>query len=166
MNFIDWAAGMQKILEELQQNADKVRAYFTLDPVINKAKEFKEQTERLEEIVKKTISVYKTTTDKTIFNPIFDELNHCIMWISRYINPVAHSNAEITEQLSMEKFGALPFPRLQPILDLTKMPLTHTPEFKFLVTKLIRQRNLVEDGFFLAIKLIQETLRRVESTLS
>lgn len=165
INFIDWAEGMLKILEELQYNANKVRAYFTLDPVINRAKEFKEQTERLEKFVKKTISVYETTTDQKKFNPIFDELNYCIMWISRYINPVAHSNAEITEQLSMEKFGALPFPRLQPILDLTKMPLTHTPEFKSLVTKLIRQRNLIEDGFFLAIKLIQETLRRIELTL-
>jgi len=164
MNFTDWAEGMLKILEELQHKADKIRAFFTLDPVITRAKAFKEQTVQLEELVKKTITAYETTTNKTVFKSVFDELNHCIMWISRHINPVAHSNAAITEQISMETFGALPFPRLQPFLDLAKMPLPHTSEFKFLVTKLVRQRNLVEDGFFRATKLIRGTVRHVNES--
>ena len=109
---------------------------------------------------------YEMNEDKSKFNSIIEKLNYCLMWISRFINPVAHSNAGITEQMSMETFGVLPFPRLQPILDLTKIPLPHASEFKLLETKLIRQRNLVEDGIYLANELIRDTLQHVESILS
>jgi len=162
VNFVDWAEGMINILEELQHKADKVRAYFTLDPVISRAQEFKERAIQLEALVKKILTAYENTNDRTMFRTLFNELNQCIMWVSRHINPVAHSNAAITEQMSMEIFGALPFPRLQPILELAKIPLPQAAEFQFLLTNLIRQRNLVEDGFFSAIELIRDTIAHIE----
>ena len=42
------------------------------------------------------------------------------------------------------------------------MPMYQAPEFKFLLTKLVRQRNFVEDGFCLANDLIRETLAKLD----
>jgi hypothetical protein len=60
----------------------------------------------------------------------------------------------------METFGATPFPRIAGITKLAGMD-SETPEFGFLRTKLIRQRNAVEDGFYQANELIKGTLKRL-----
>jgi hypothetical protein len=60
----------------------------------------------------------------------------------------------------METFGATPFPRITEITRLAGMA-PETPEFGFLRTKLIRQRNAVEDGFYQANALIKKTLERL-----
>ena len=83
------------------------------------------------------------------------------MWVSRHINPVAHSNAGPSEQTSMETFGALPFPRIAEIVDLANMTL-QSHEFNLLKNKLLRQRNIVEEGFYQANKLIEKTLAKLE----
>ena len=80
------------------------------------------------------------------------------MWVGRHVNPVAHSDAGISEQTSMETFGAQPFPRISEIVDLANMTLHQSPEFKFLLTKLVRERNTVEDAFYQANELIKKTL--------
>ena len=41
------------------------------------------------------------------------------------------------------------------------MTLHQSPEFKFLYTKLVRERNLVEDGFYQANELIKATLEKL-----
>lgn len=158
MNFIPYADGILKILEDLQAKADKVRSYFNLYPVIEKVKEFKDLAFLLEETVKKT-AVREASEE------VVEDLNRCIMWVSRYINPIAHSDTEKTGQMDMATFGALPFPRIQGLLKLADMPLHQSPEFKFLQTKLLRERNYVEDGFRLANDLIRETLAQVEKAL-
>jgi hypothetical protein len=61
----------------------------------------------------------------------------------------------------METFGAQPFPRISQITDLANMTLHQSPEFKFLYTKLVRERNLVEDGFYQANELIKATLEKL-----
>jgi len=154
MNFVPYAEAMLRILGNLQAKADKVKAYFNLHPVMERAKEFRDLAGALEAAVRGTV-------EKGAPEAAVEELNRCFMLVSRYINPVAHSDAEKTEQMSMETFGATPFPRIHGILELAEMPLPHAPEFKFLQTKLLRQRNLVEDGFHLANEAIRETLRRV-----
>ncbi|KON29433.1 hypothetical protein AC482_06455 [miscellaneous Crenarchaeota group-15 archaeon DG-45] len=158
MNFAPYAEAVLGILEDLQAKADKVRAHFNINPVIERAKEFKELAEELEGTVKKAI-------DGGASESVVEELNRCLMRVSRHVNPVAHSNAGITEQISMETFGATPFPRIHEILKLAEMPLPYTEEFKFLKTKLLRQRNLVEDGFHLANEQIRETLNKVKASL-
>jgi len=163
MDFMRYTEEMLRILNDLQDKSDKIRAYFSLNPVIERVEEFKEHVKILDAFVEETIARYETTSNKAAFEPIFKEINSCYMWISRYVNQVAHSNSTKTEQMSMEDFGLKAFPRLQPILDLVQMPLPHHPDFKFLTTDLIRQRNFVEDGFYLAIKEIQDTLDEVKS---
>jgi N-acetylated-alpha-linked acidic dipeptidase len=155
MNFIPYADGIIKILDDLQDKGDKIRSYFNLYPVIEKAKEFKVLAASLEETVKKV-------SDHGAPEDVAKDLNTCIMWVSRHINQVAHSDSDKTDQMDMATFGALPFPRVQDILKLADMPLHQSPEFKFLQTKLLRGRNYVEDGFYMANKLIRETLARVE----
>jgi len=165
MDFVHYVGEMQRILEDLQEKSDKIRAYFNLNPVLVRVKEFKKQVEALENLVRETMALYEAGSDRTVFEPIFEELNRCIMWVSRHVNPVAHSNSTKAEQMSMEDFGLKPFPRLQPILELAQKPLPHHPDFKFLVTKLVRQRNYVEDGFYLAIEQIRDTIKKVKAAL-
>lgn len=153
MNFTTYAEGMIKILEDLQEKADKIRGYFNLYPIIERAKEFRELSESLEMAVSKTLA--KDTSDDVVA-----DLNHCLMGISRCINPVAHSDAGKTDQMDMATFGATPFPRINEILKLADMPLHQSPQFKFLQTKLVRERNYVVDGFHQANLMIRDTLAR------
>lgn len=157
LNWVPYSEAVLRILEDLQEKADKVRTYFNLYPVIERAKEFRELAEKLEETVRSAV-------DKKASEDILEELNHCLMWVGRHMHPVAHSNAGITEQVSMETFGATPFPRIYEILKLADMTLHQSPEFKFLVTKLVRQRNLVEDAFYQTNELIRETIAKVQKS--
>jgi len=159
MNFSDYAEEIVRILEDLQKKADKVRGYFNLFSVIDKAKEFKDLAVSLEQAVKRSL-------DKGVSDGVVADLNHCLMWVSRRINPIAHSDVGITDQMDMATFGAKPFPRIQEILKLADMPLHQAPEFKFLLTKLVRERNYVMDGFHLANQLIRETLAKHEKALA
>jgi hypothetical protein len=154
LNFVPYADEMVRILKEMQQKAEKVRPYFDLDPVMERAEEFRELAWRLEKAAKKLV-------EKGLPEREVELLNHCLMWISRHINPVAHSNAEKTEQMSMEYFGRIPFQRLHEITKLAEMTLPYSHEFHLLRTKLLRQRNYVEDGFYQANMLIKETLKKL-----
>ncbi len=154
MNFVAYADHMVKVLEDLQAKADKVKAFFNLYPVIQRAKEFRDMAEKLEKAVRQSI-------EKGVSDEVLEELNSCLMWVSRHINPVSHSNAGVTEQMTMDTFGTEPFPRIQEILKLAEMTLHSSPEFEFLRTKLLRQRNVVEDGFYQANEVIRVTLAKV-----
>lgn len=153
-NFTSYAERLHEILLEYQAKAEKVRGYFNLDPVIQRAHEFKELCEKLERTLK---SKAGALSEEEIA-----DLNRRLMWISRHINPVAHSNAGPSEQVTMETFGATPFPRIAGIVDLANMTLHQSHEFKLLTTKLLRQRNTVEEGFYQANALIWETLESLQ----
>jgi hypothetical protein len=153
-------------LNELQTKADKIRAYFNLYPILDRAKEFKAQAEALEKLEKDIISKYERAENKESFDSIFEDINKCLMWVSRHTNLVLHTDAEKTEQMSMEDFGRKPFPELQPILDLAELPLSYPgakPDFLMLKTKLMRKRNKVEDAFFLSIQEIKEVMNKVKT---
>jgi len=149
-NFTPYASHMVKLLEEMQARSEKVKGYFNLYQVIDKVREFRDLSERLDAASSKLRG--RGSADK------IEKLNDCLMWVGRHVNPVAHSDAGISEQTSMETFGAQPFPRISEIVDLANMTLHQSPEFKFLLTKLVRQRNMVEDAFYKANDLIRETL--------
>ncbi len=154
LNFTTDSEHSLKILKEYQTKADGVRDQFNLAPVLTRAEEFRDLARELEDMVK---SIPKKGNPS---EPLRQELNHCLLWVSRHINTVAHSDAGPTEQVSMETFGATPFPRIVEITRLAGMD-PETPEFGFLRTKLIRQRNAVEDGFYQANELIRGTLERL-----
>lgn len=158
MNFIPYADALLEKLEDIQAKADKIRAYFNLDTVIKRAMEFRRLSEELEGTAKKVIKLEEPSE-------AIKELNRCYMWVSRHINLVAHWDTEKTEQVSMKTFGATPFPRIYGILKLADMPMPQAEEFKLLLTKLLRQRNFVEDGFYLANERIKETLVKIEKLL-
>ncbi|KYH39194.1 MAG: peptidase M28, partial [Candidatus Bathyarchaeota archaeon B23] len=154
LNFAPYAEEMVRVLEEIQRKAEKVRPYFHIDPVIRRAEEFRELTGRLEETAKKLV-------ERGLPQMEVELLNRCLLWVSRHINPVAHSNAEKTGQMSMEYFGRVPFQRIHDVVKLAEMTLPYSEEFYLLRTKLMRQRNYVEDGFYQANNLIRETLERL-----
>ncbi len=153
-SYTTYAERMIKILEDMQTKADKVHGYFNLYPVIDEAKEFRALSERLDEAAKKVADGGDEAR--------VADLNSVLMWAGRHVNPVAHSDAGIAEQTSMETFGAQPFPRVVEIIDLAGMTLHQSAEFKFLLTKLVRERNMVEDGFRQANELIRAALPRLE----
>jgi len=168
MNFTQLADRVITILQDLQKKADKIRAHFNLKPVLERAEEFKIRAEALEQLVKEVMERYEKAENKDSFGPVFKEINSCMLWVSRHINLVAHTNAEKTEQISMEDFGMKPFPGLQPLLDLARLPLPYagpSPDFLMLKTKLVRERNRVEDGFFSAAEEIRETERKIRAIL-
>ena len=154
LNFVPYAEEMVRILRDMQQKAEKVKPYFDIEPVIRRAEEFRELAVKLEEAAKKLVE--RRLPEKEV-----ELLNHCLMWVSRHINPVAHSNAEKTEQMSMEYFGRVPFQRIYDVIKLAEMTLPYSHEFHLLRTKLLRQRNYVEDGFYQANMLIRETLKQL-----
>ena len=152
-SFTMYAERMLQILNELQKKAEKVRAYFNIYPVIERAEEFVALSKKLDSAIE--------AKGKSLSEDQIKELNTALMWISRNVNPVAHSNAGPSEQMTMETFGALPFPRIAEIVDLANMTLHQSHEFKLLKNKLLRQRNIVEDGFYEANQLIEKTLAQL-----
>lgn len=152
-NFTTYSRKLLEILLDIQKKTEKIRVYFNLYPIIDQAIKFKALSSKLED---KIIENVQTLSDEEI-----KALNKSLMWLSRHINPIAHSNAGPSEQMTMETFGASPFPRIAGIKDLAKLtPQTH--EFKLLNNKLVRQRNIIEDGFYQANQLIAENLRKLE----
>lgn len=168
MSPVHLAEDSLEALKELQTKAEKIRAYFNLYPVLDRTKEFKAQAEALEKLVEGVISEYERAENKEAFEPIFEEINQCMMWVSRHINLVLHTDSEPTKQMTMWS-GARPFAVLRPILDLAKLPLPYpgaSPDFLILKTKLLRERNKVEDSFFLATQEIKETIEKVRAQLT
>ena len=153
-NFTKYAEHLNEILIEMQKKSDKVRAYFNIYPVLERAQTFVKLSRELEQAIE---AKGKTLDDDTI-----KALNNNLLWVSRYINPIAHSNAGPSEQMTMETFGALPFPRIAEIVDLSNMTLHQSHEFKLLKNKLLRQRNIVEEGFYQANKLMEHMLATLE----
>lgn len=149
-NYTQYAERMINILEEMQAKSEKINGYYNLYHLIDEAKEFRVLSGKLEAAAK---SVAEESDQKKI-----TKINSCLLWVGRYVNPVSHSDADIANQVSMETFGAQPFPRISEIVDLAQMTLHQSAEFKFLHTKLVRERNMVEDGFYQANELIKATL--------
>jgi hypothetical protein len=130
-NFTKYAERLHKILVEMQKKSEEIMAYFNIYPVIDRAKAFKELSIKLE--------VALDEKGKNLSEEEIKELNNNLMWISRHINPIAHSNAGPSEQMTMETFGALPFPRIAEIVDLASMVLNQSHAFNLLKNKLLRQ---------------------------
>jgi len=152
-SFTKYAERLLEILVGLQEKSEKVRAYFNIYPVIEQAKTFVELSEHLDAKI--------AEKGKSLSEEEIKELNTALIWVSRHINPVAHSNAGPSEQMTMETFGALPFPRIAEVVDLANMTLHQSHEFKLLKNKLLRQRNIVEEGFYQANQLIEQTLAKL-----
>lgn len=154
LDFTRYSERIHDILQEMQDKSEKVRAYFNLYGLIDRAERFKVLSNKLEEVIQAKAS--SLSEDQLV------ELNEALMWVSRHVNLVVHSNAGPSEQMSMETFGALPFPRIAEIKDLANMTLHQSHEFKLLLTKLVRQRNIVEEGFYQANQLIEKTIESIQ----
>jgi hypothetical protein len=154
LDYTQYSKELHSILLGLQNKSEKIVGYFNLNPVIGEAEEFKKLAEALEKAVQLRAG---NLSDEELSG-----LNYSLMWVGRHINPVAHSNAGPSEQMTMETFGATPFPRIAGVVDLANMTLHQSHEFKLLRNHLIRQRNAVQEGFHQANSLIRETLEKLQ----
>ncbi len=152
-NFKPLAERLLEVLRGYQERAEKVRPYFNLDPVLERAERFLELSGVLEEKLRENAS---RLGEEELW-----EVNECLLWASRHVNLVAHSNAGPSEQMSMETFGATPLPRIAEVVKLAEMTLHQSHQFKLLKAKLLRQRNAVEEGFYQANKLIEKALAKL-----
>jgi hypothetical protein len=153
LDFTHYATKLYNMLVDMQKKSEKVVGYFNLHPVIEEAEEFKELAAELEKAIQAKAG--------KLGDEELSGLNRSLMWVSRHVNPVAHSNSGPSEQMTMETFGATPFPRIAGIVDLANMTLHQSHEFKLLRNHLLRQRNAVEEGFHQANQLIRETLEKL-----
>jgi hypothetical protein len=154
LDYTQYSKELHSILLGLQNKSEKIVGYFNLNPVIGEAEEFKKLAEALEKAVQLRAG---NLSDEELSG-----LNYSLMWVGRHINPVAHSNAGPSEQMTMEACGATPFPRIAGVVDLANMTLHQSHEFKLLRNHLIRQRNAVQEGFHQANSLIRETLEKLQ----
>lgn len=157
-SFVKYANRLYEILKNYQSQADKIHDYFNLSSTIKLSEDFTELSKKLDRAIEQNVEENNIEKNKII--------NNCLIHVSRYINPVAHSNSDKTAQMTMESFGATPFPRIYPIIELADMTLKQSDEFKLLVTKLRRQRNYVNDGFYNANELIRKSLKKLEDCTS
>lgn len=157
-SYVSYAHSMVEMLSDLQQRADKIRGYFDLVPVIERAKEFSQLAEQLERAMERVDEIDAS-------DGVIKTINNCLMEISRNITPISRWNAEKTGQISMEDIGYSPFPRLRGILRMTDIELPESEEFKLWYTKLLRERNYVEDGFHLANEAIRDAMGEIREEL-
>ena len=153
-SFTSYSETLLSILNDMQKKADKVKGYFNIYPVIEQAEEFHRLSVKLDESLNDKA---KNLNEKEL-----EKINSSLMTVSRHINPIAHSNAGPSEQMTMETFGAQPFPRIAGIVDLANMTLHQSHEFKLLKNHLLRQRNIVEEGFYQANKIMVDTIKQLE----
>jgi len=154
-NFCNYADEIVNILQELQNRNDKVRSYFNIYDTLDQAREFS-----------KLIGSFKNTIKELEKNNTVKEyaekINTCIMWVSRFINQIAHSDTDKTSQIDMATFGATPFPRIyRKFIDLADMSLHQTDDFKLLLNELVREKNFVNDGFYLSNYILHKTIDEI-----
>jgi hypothetical protein len=152
LNYTTYAQHLLDTLRDYQAKAEGIRDHFNLDPVLRRAEEFRDLARDLEDAVKNTPKTGKPA------EAIRETLNDCLQQISRCVNPIAHSDSGPTEQISMETFGATPFPRIAETPRLAEIGDHQLHEFQLLRTKLLRQRNAVEEGFYQANEMIKKTM--------
>lgn len=131
-NFIPSAEDFITHLSDLQESAG---AHLDLTSQIELAKEYRSAAEKLDS------------------SPISDvnRLNHGLKTLSRIVNPALFT---VDGPYEMDPALQLPvLPGLAPMKELNSLEPT-SDEYQFLLTKLRRQRNRVEDALIQAIELI------------
>lgn len=153
MNFVPVAEEFEKALAGLQSRAS---GSFDLNPAREKARALRVQAEKLFDCCRRVGSEAPEGPSASI--PDAEELNRCLMKLSRLLIPVNYS---AVDPFDMDLAVPIPpLPRLQRVAHLGGMdPDSRT--FKFLERKMLRERNRVCFALEEAAKIIEETLTKV-----
>ncbi len=148
----DW---MIDILGELDGKAEGM---LNLSDLVQKASLFKEMTSKLDEATGRLSLRFVEGAERD--EEMARVANHCLMKISRILNPV---NYTLRGKYDQDYYGAeyvKPIPVLQPVAELPFLN-PDTSEYKALKTKLVRARNAVSDALREALWITDYTLKRI-----
>jgi hypothetical protein len=156
--FVSVADEFLVTLSDLQE---KGKGTVDLKALIEKAKTFKVEANRLEEESRRKRSEYDKRKGDKKFEESVKLINNCLMKLSRTLIPVSYTTVCKYDQDTYGRSGLdKPLPSLQPIADLANLD-PESSEFKALKTKLIRDRNRVSDALGDAIEVIRDTRARI-----
>jgi len=160
----DFSRTADEILETLNnlQKGEK----FDLTDIICDAKEFKEISKECESVMSKVLSAYekldKPEEDVEMYEKLFNTINKYLMKICRLVNPVLYTESGRYGQ--DPAFDKPLIPSLQSIPELLQMK-EESGEFRFLKTKLCREKNKVSDAISLATEHLKELLTVIEEKM-
>ncbi len=155
MNFGHVAEEFENVLAGLEAKAS---GSFDLSPAIEKARALRGKAERLCHYCRKVES--EVQQGPLTFIPEAEELNNCMMKLSRLLIPVNYSAVDPFE---MDLAVSIPpIPRLQGVAHLVNMD-PNSWAFKFLERKMLRERNRVCFALDEASRSIEETLAKLSS---
>ncbi len=149
------ADAYKKALTKLQY---QVKTVFNLEPAIKLGEDLIKQILLLNNTVETIISL-KKEIETVKLQKNFEEINTCLIRLSRVLNPVFH-----TEYGKYDQDPAIPFrpiPVLQQVVELNALDPNRS-EFRFLKTHLIRQRNQVAHALYKASTIISHTLKKID----
>ena len=128
---------------------------FDLDPAMEKARTLRVQAEKLFNYCRRVESEAPEGPFASI--PEAEELNNCLMKLSRLLIPVNYS---AVDPFDMDLAVSIPpLPRLQRVAHLGTMD-PNSRAFKFLERKMLRERNRVCFALEEASNAIEETLTK------
>lgn len=160
-NFTRVADEFAETLLDLQS---KGKGILDLNALLDKANELKSLTVTLNSVIDKTLNQYEKVKTKKLKEKSerdFNDLNRCLMCLSRILSSVNYCSSQ-AGRYGQDRWGERlkPLPALQKVTELASMR-ANSKEFKGLKTGLIRERNRVSDALQLATDAIKDALERL-----
>ncbi|MFB3884403.1 MAG: M28 family peptidase [Thermodesulfobacteriota bacterium] len=154
--FVTMAEIFEKRLDDLQKAGG---SFLDLTPLINQTEELEKRAKALNKGIAKNLSAFVNKRTGGRSKSKFEEINACLMGLSRILIPALSSKAG--------KYGQDPIfsrykliPTLQPMEELNSMD-REGEECKALMTSLLRERNKLSDALNLANHILDSTLSRI-----
>lgn len=154
--FVTVANVFKKRLNDLQKCGGSA---LDLTSLILQVEELEKRAEAFNKGIEKNLSAFEKKRKDKAFESNFEEINACLMELSRTLLPALSSKAG--------KYGQDPFgsrykliPALQPLEKLNSMD-SDSEEYKALMTSLLRERNKLSDALNSANRILDNTLNRI-----
>jgi len=154
----DFVTVADEVLSTLTDLRTKSRGAVDLSGPVGKAERLKREATRLSKTIDEVSEIRQ---GKGRSRRTADEINSCLMRLSRILNPMLYT---AVGKYGQDRYGASylarPIPALQPAVELASLD-SESPEYKALKTKMIRERNKVSDALNEASSIIDETIKKV-----
>jgi len=152
--FVTVAKAFKTALDELQRDSESI---LDLTSLTAQVEALEEKAVALNKSIGENLLAYKKKGSDERLGSKFEEINLCLMELSRILMPALSSRAGKYGQDAMES-EYRPIPTLQPLKQLSKMD-RNTEQYKALRTALVRARNELSDTLHSASRTLSNALR-------
>ena len=154
--FVTMADVLKDALNDLRKDN---KSAIDLTSLVAQVKILKKRAESLNKRINRNLSVYESKQKDKVLETKFDEINACLMELSRILIPILSTGAG---KYSQDPWGTpfKPIPILQPLKQLNAMA-SGSDEYRALRTLLVRHRNEVSDALDSANRLLGTVLSKV-----